>query len=94
MLEVWSALTFALIMTPKPLGSGILSGNSSCLSTCPDSLDAQSLLSHQQQGCWGHRQALYCGTFSNMRRLAALAQSVPLLAGQGRMTKVKPQDTY
>ena len=27
-----------------------------------------------------------------MRRLAALVQSVPLLAGQGGMTRVKPQD--
>ncbi len=43
----WSALTFALIVKPIPLGSGIFGGSSSCPWICPNSLDVQSLNSNE-----------------------------------------------
>ena len=44
--DTWSALTLALMVNPIPCGSGILRGSSSSPSTCPNSLEVQSLHSN------------------------------------------------
>ena len=49
----WSALTFALIVKPIPLGSSIFGGSSSCLWICPNSLDVQSLDSNEDSSTTG-----------------------------------------
>ena len=49
----WSASTLPRMTNPSPLGSGMLGGSSSFPSTCPKSLDVQSLLSKSDSSTTG-----------------------------------------
>ena len=46
MSDAWSASTFVRMTKPMPLGSGMSFGVSSSLTTCPNALAVQSLLSN------------------------------------------------
>ena len=80
--EAWSASTLATIVNPIPLGSGMLVGNSSLPSTCPNSLDVQSLLSKSCSsivGSLGSKRVPHYGTSSDIRISAFPAPCVPFL---------------
>ena len=51
--EAWSASTFALVVNPRPLGSGAFGGKVLLPSRCPNSLDVQSFLSYLDSSMTG-----------------------------------------
>jgi hypothetical protein len=81
--EAWSASTFARIVKPSPLGSGIFAGNYSFPWTCPNSLVVQSWAANNS----GLGQFLHCDGPSSKRIYAKLDPYVLSGVKQGAKTE-------